>query len=518
MEMTRCSGILLHITSLPGRYGIGDLGSEAYRFVDYLHSCKQRIWQILPLGPTGFGDSPYQSFSAFAGNPLVISPDKLLEDGSLLDADLATLPAFSEKETEFHILAPWKMGLLRKAARRFSQQATTETQEEFWQFCRHNSYWLDDYALFMAFKRVFEGREWYLWDPEIVSRQSQALSTWKEQLAEETFLHRYIQFQFARQWKSLREYAHSKDVSFFGDLPIFVSSDSADVWARQELFCLDAQGRPTLVSGVPPDYFSETGQLWGNPIYRWDRMRENNYEWWIQRFRQVFENSDYARIDHFRGFEAYWEIPAGEKTAVNGRWVKCPGDELFQRVQQVLGRLPIIAENLGLITREVEEMRERFGFPGMAVEQFAFGGLDPACCHLPHNYLRQQVVYTGTHDNDTTQGWWHSLHSQDPRRSESEMEKERNFALRYLAPGDSDIHWAAIRSLVRSAASWAIIPLQDVLGLGSEARMNQPSTPSGNWRWRVTENQLTREAADRLAEMAWLYGRDNRNRPVSPNR
>jgi 4-alpha-glucanotransferase len=513
MDMTRCSGILLHITSLPGRYGIGDLGPEAYRFVDYLQSCGQRIWQILPLGPTGFGDSPYQSFSAFAGNPMLISPDKLLEDGSLLDADLAVLPTFSENETEFHRLAPWKMGLLRRAARRFAQQANPDYKEELQRFCQENRFWLDDYALFMAFKRVYEGREWYLWDRETAFRQPQALSSWKQQLTEEIFLHQFIQFQFFRQWRSLQEYAHRKDVSFFGDLPIFVSGDSADVWAQQELFCLDAQGRPALVSGVPPDYFSETGQLWGNPQYCWEKMRENNYQWWIQRFRKVLETADYVRVDHFRGFEAYWEIPAAEKTAVHGRWVKCPGDEMFHRVQQVLGRLPIIAENLGLITPEVEALRERFGFPGMAVLQFAFGGADPTCCHLPHNYRPQQVVYTGTHDNDTTQGWWRSLHQADMRRGEADIEKERSFAVRYLTSGEPDIHWTAIRSIARSVASWMIVPLQDVLGLGDEARMNQPSTPSGNWRWRVTSQQLTQEAADKLREIARLYGRDNRNRP-----
>jgi 4-alpha-glucanotransferase len=508
MEMTRCSGILAHIPSLPSRFGIGGTGAETYRFIDYLASGQQKLWQILPLGPTGFGDSPYQSFSAFAGNPFLVCPEKLVEEGYLSTLDLLSVPDFSNERVDFAQVFPWKMSLFRKAAQLFQKQATETQSSAFRSFCESNSFWLDDFALFMALKRVFGGREWCLWDKDIATRQPKAMGEWKGRLASEITLHKFIQFEFFRQWKLLKKYAEDHGVSIFGDVPIFLSADSSDVWAHPELFYLDESGHPTVVAGVPPDYFSETGQLWGNPLYRWEIMKQTGYSWWVKRFQKTLELFDFIRIDHFRGFEAYWEIPAGEKTAVQGRWVKGPGMELFEKVQQALGPLPIIAENLGLITPEVEILRRQCGFPGMAVLQFAFSGSDSQNPHLPHNYHRRLVAYTGTHDNDTTRGWWESLHCEDQRRTKADRLEEIDFLCCYLTyHPDENIHWTLIRAVESSVADWAVIPLQDVLGLGSEARMNQPATASGNWYWRVAREKLTPEVADVLKKITTLYGR-----------
>ncbi len=508
MKMIRSSGILAHVTSLPSRFGIGGTGTESYRFIDFLASGKQKLWQILPLGPTGFGDSPYQSFSAFAGNPLLICPEKLVEEGYLNDCDLLPLPDFSPDRVDFAMVLPWKMALFRKAAKRFQSLATEQQQAAYASYCESNAFWLEDYALFMSLKRVFGGRQWALWEKNISRRKPEALEDWTKRLDGEIRLHRFIQFEFSRQWKLLRQYALDQEVELFGDIPIFVAADSSDVWAHPELFHLDESGNPTVVAGVPPDYFSETGQLWGNPLYHWDEVRKTGYHWWIQRIRKALELVDYIRIDHFRGFEAYWEIPAEEKTAVNGRWVQGPGSELFDYAQRALGDLPIVAENLGLITPEVEKLLQKCGFPGMAVLQFAFAGADPLCSHLPHNFSRKLVAYTGTHDNDTTQGWWQSLHQEDLRRPSKDQTREMEFLCRYLACQPAgDIHSILIRAVESSVADWAILPLQDILGLGAEARMNQPATSSGNWKWRARQEQLSDDVAERLKSITLLYGR-----------
>jgi 4-alpha-glucanotransferase len=491
VNFPRASGILLHPTSLPGRFGIGDLGSTAYRFVDFLAASGQRLWQILPLGPTGYGDSPYQCFSAFAGNHLLISPEKLAEEGLLTPADLENVLPFPEGEVDYGPVIEFKMPLLRRSFANFTPQ------DDFAAFCEKNDWWLTDYALFMALKEVHDGIAWDGWRRDIAMRLSAAAVTrWREELADSILFHEYLQYQFSRQWSALKRYANEHGISIIGDIPIFVAHDSADVWTNQELFYLDEKGQPTLVAGVPPDYFSATGQLWGNPLYRWEKMAQTGYAWWVERFRAMLDAVDLIRLDHFRGFEAYWEVPATEDTAANGRWVKGPGADLFDAVNRALGRLPIIAEDRGVITPEVEALRDQFNFPGMKILQFAFGG-GGSHLDLPHNYIRNCVVYTGTHDNDTTVGWF----------TGSGTPAERAFALKYIGSDGRQIHWHFIRLALSSVADMAIIPLQDLMGLGSEARMNYPSRASGNWRWRYTPAMLTPEIGQRLAEMTAVYGR-----------
>jgi len=506
----RRSGILLHPTSLPGRYGIGELGPEAHRFADFLADAGQRLWQVLPLGPTGYGDSPYQCFSAFAGNPLLVSLEGVVADGWLSPLDFEDAPAFPRDSVDYDAVAAFKLPLLDRAFRRFEAEADAAEPEAFESFRKTNASWLDDYALYMAVKEAHGGTEWTEWDRAIARRQPAALTRWRKEQAAAIRARSFGQYLFSVQWQRLKDHCRARDVAIMGDIPIFVARDSADVWAHPKLFQLEEDGRPSSVAGVPPDYFSATGQLWGNPVYDWDEMERTGYAWWIERFRATLRLVDLVRLDHFRGFEAYWDVPAGEETAVNGRWVKAPGAALFEALRAALGELPIVAENLGVITPEVEALRERFGFPGMAILQFAFGRDPEAAQFQPHNYPRNRVVYTGTHDNDTTMGWWTSSGQGDSTRTDDEVRDEHERALAYLDAEGREVHWAFIRAALASVADTAIVPLQDVLGLGSEARMNLPGRPSGNWRWRFTDGALTDEIRDRLRKLAELYGRTRR--------
>jgi 4-alpha-glucanotransferase len=510
-KFPRSSGILLHPTSLPAAYGIGDFGPAAYAFADWLSAAGQKIWQVLPLGPTGYGDSPYQCFSAFAGNPLLISPEKLVEAGYLSSSDVASAPAFPEETVEFETVIPFKYGLLELAAHAFEQRASQQEREAYSTFCRANAWWLDDYALFMALKKAHGGEAvWTRWQPDIAARRPEAVERWSRELAPDIETQRYWQFEFFRQWGALKQYCRERGILMMGDVPIYVAHDSADVWSHPELFHLDEKGDPAVVAGVPPDYFSATGQLWGNPIYRWDRLAGTGYAWWIDRLRASLSLVDIVRLDHFRGFEAYWEVPAGEKTAIHGRWVKGPGADLLEAAHNALGDLPIVAENLGVITPEVEAIRNRFDLPGMSILQFAFGNDPQAPDFQPHNYPRNLVAYTGTHDNDTTVGWWTSTGEGDSTRTPEDIRKERDFARLYLGGDLQEINWVFIRTILASVADTALAPVQDVLGLGSEARMNLPGTSKGNWRWRFRPGALTDSMARRLHALTASYGRGSR--------
>jgi 4-alpha-glucanotransferase len=507
MSFPRASGVLLHPTSLPGRYGIGDLGPAAFEFIDMLASARQRVWQVLPLGPTGYGDSPYQCFSAFAGNPLLISPERLIEDGWLTAAD-AGRPLPDSAAVDFPAVIAHRRMLWPRVFARFEASGSSAMRDRFGRFCATHAHWLNDYALFMAVKDAHEQRPWTQWSPAIARREPAAIAEWSAQSAREIRTHQLTQFLFFDQWRHVRDVCRARGLDIMGDLPIFVAHDSADVWARRELFKLDANGEPTVLTGVPPDYFSASGQLWGNPHYHWDALRQTGYGWWIERFRSLLALVDRIRIDHFRGFEASWEVPAGATTAVDGKWANGPGASLFDAVQQALGlaQLPFVAENLGVITPEVESLRQRFGLPGMAILQFAFGTDPQAPTFKPHNYARNLAVYTGTHDNDTTVGWWtgdigHST------RSVAEIEDEHEHTRRYLGVADADIHWAFIRAVMGSVADTAIVPAQDLLGLGSEARFNRPGVAGGNWRWRLKPGQLTPDVLQRLGAMADTYDR-----------
>jgi len=507
MSFPRASGILLHPTSLPGKYGIGDLGPAAYGFVDFLAASGQRLWQVLPLGPTGYGDSPYQCFSAFAGNPLLVSLESLVEDGLLAADDLEPAPDFPRDRVDYGPVIEFKQALLWQAYDHFKAHAPNGMSAEFESFAAPAREWLDDYAAFRSIKDAHRGVEWTKWDPHLRGREKQALWFWGENHRREIEGHEFFQYLFFKQWLRLARYAHDRGLKIVGDLPIFVAHDSADVWAHPELFHLDSEGRPTAVAGVPPDYFSETGQLWGNPLYRWDAMAETGYQWWIERIRATLAQVDIVRLDHFRGFEQYWEVPGGEKTAINGHWAQGPGAAFFEAVGQALGELPIIAEDLGFITPEVKALRDRFGFPGMRILQFAFGTDPQAGDFKPHNFTHNTVVYTGTHDNDTTVGWFTSAGTGDSTRTAAEVREERESVLKYLGTDGHEIHWDFIRLALSSVADTAIIPLQDVLGLGSEARMNIPARESGNWGWRYRPGVLTDALSQRLVEMVDLYGR-----------
>jgi 4-alpha-glucanotransferase len=439
----------------------------------------------------------------------LVSLEKLVADGDLSPGDLAgDLPPFSNRQVDFGWVVQHRLPLLKQAARNFLAAASATRREAFQTFCRQNAAWLDNYALFMALKEAHGGEAvWNKWERDIATRQPEALARWEAVLTGPIDTQKYVQYQFFKQWSELKAYCHERGIQMMGDIPIFVAHDSADVWAHPELFQLDADGNPSVQAGVPPDYFSATGQLWGNPLYRWEVMAETGYAWWIERFRSSLSLVDIVRLDHFRGFEAYWEVPGNEKTAINGRWVKAPGGELLEAVQKTLGDLPIVAETLGVITPEVERLRDRFGFPGMGILQFAFGTDPQAIGFRPHNYRRHFVVYTGTHDNDTTLGWWTSSGAGDNTRTAEEVRAERKFALAYLGTDGHEMNWVFIRAILASVAEVAIIPLQDVLGLGNEARMNLPGTSSGNWRWRFTADQLTPEIGARLREMTVIYDR-----------
>lgn len=508
MSVLRASGILLHPTSLPGAGGIGDLGQAAYAFVDFLAETGQSLWQVLPLGPTGYGDSPYQCFSAFAGNPLLISLETLVEEGWLTAEDLAEAPAFHAERVDYGPVIEFKNRLLWQAHDNFKAKATETDKAAYLAFVERSKSWLEDYAMFRALKDEHGGAEWTKWEPYLRQRENQALHFFRENHAAQISGQRFFQYCFFKQWKRLAEYAASKDIKLIGDVPIFVAHDSADVWAHPELFYLDDAGHPTKVAGVPPDYFSETGQLWGNPLYRWDLMHRNGYHWWIERIRATLAQVDLVRLDHFRGFEKYWAVPAGETTAINGQWEEGPGAALFDAIQNAFdGELPLIAEDLGFITPAVHQLREAFDLPGMRILQFAFGTDPQADEFKPYNYPRNCVVYTGTHDNDTAIGWF-TAGVGDSTRSQAEVQEERDFVLQYLGTDGHEIHWDLIRLALASAANTAIIPLQDVLGCGSEARMNVPARESGNWGWRYQAEQLTPEIRQRLKELTNIYGRD----------
>ena len=492
---TRSAGVLLHPTSLPGPYGIGDLGPAAYGWIDTLTRARQTWWQILPLGPTGAGNSPYQSYSAFAGNPDLISPDQLVRDGLIRRDDIGGV-ALPEGRVDYAAAAAFKHNVLRRAWDNFRAGSARLLREDFETFCQDRRDWLDDYALFTALKEARGGAAWPTWPRELLRHggDSKVLESARQELSAEIGLHQFGQFLFFRQWNALHTYARSRGIRLIGDVPIFVSPDSADVWARPQMFHLDAAMRPTAVAGVPPDYFSPTGQLWGNPLYNWEVMAQDRYVWWVARLRGTLALVDRVRLDHFRGFAAAWHVPASEKTAKNGTWVPGPGAALFEQLNESLGGLPLIAEDLGDITADVYELRDRFQLPGMKVLQFAFD--EPSNPFLPHCFTTNCVAYTGTHDNDTTRSWFARLSDQ-----------ERWFLGRYLGRGGEDIAWTLIRLAWASVADIAIAPAQDILDLGGEARMNTPGQAEGNWRWRMMPGQFNEHVASRLADLTDVYWR-----------
>ena len=507
MNFPRASGVLLHPTSLPGPFGLGEIGPHARQFADALVEMKQSLWQVLPIGPTGYADSPYQSLSTFAGNPMLISFDLLAREGLVTRSRLASFPEFPRGHVDFGPVILARTAVLQTACRAFDSRAAKSKKKAFETFCEKQAHWLDDFALFFALKQAHELKPWTEWAPELAAREPSAL---KAAARKFQTLIRHVkveQFLFADQWSRLRKYCHKRGIQIVGDIPIFVAHDSADVWSHPELYYLDERGFPTIVSGVPPDYFSATGQLWGNPLYRWDVHRQTGYAWWVARMKHIFDLVDIVRIDHFRGFEAYWEIPGHEKTAINGRWVPGPGADLFNVLHEKLGRLPIIAEDLGVITPAVEHLRDQFQFPGMRILQFAFGNDAKAADYRPESYPPNCVVYSGTHDNDTTVGWFRSEPGKNSTRSPEDIAKERRAILDYLKTDGHEIHWDLIGLAQRSRANTVAFPLQDLLGLDSSARMNVPGTCGENWKWRFTWEQLTPEIRQRLREMTLAAGR-----------
>ena len=494
MRFPRRAGVLLHPTSLPGRFGIGDLGPPAYRWVDALVHAKQTLWQVLPLGPTGFGDSPYQCFSAMAGNPYLVSPERLVEDGLLDASDLERMPEFPEGLVDFGPVINSKLAMLESAWARF-KGGRSKLAGEFEKFREAHAHWLDDYALFMALKSEHEGRAWPSWAPALARREPSALADARRQLGDAVEAQKFRQFLFFHQWSAVRAYANERGIQIIGDVPIFVAHDSADVWAHRDLFKLDKRGHPTVVAGVPPDYFSPTGQLWGNPIYRWELHEQSGYAWWIERIRATFEVVDLVRLDHFRGFEAHYEVAADAPTAEQGIWVKGPGGSLFEALLGSFGELPILAEDLGLITEAVVALREAYDLPGMKIMQFGFS---TGASHefLPHNFPKHCIAYTGSHDNEPARAWFAAA-----------KENERHYARRYLGCDDAGFTWALIRAAMASVSHTAIVQLQDMLELGEDARMNLPGRPAGNWAWRFRWEQLEGWRLERMAEWAGVYGR-----------
>ncbi|NLT94633.1 MAG: 4-alpha-glucanotransferase [Clostridia bacterium] len=498
MELEKGSGVLLHPTSLPGDYGIGDLGPEAYNFVDFLQSSGQKYWQVLPLNPPGFGGSPYQPFSAFAGNHLLISPDKLIQEGLLETKDVEIVLVYDPNRIDFNKVTIYKDKLFRRAFKRFRPDRC----ERYQIFERNNILWLDNYALFMALKNRFQGSGWIEWDSLIAKREEKTLINLRELLRDEINYQKFLQFMFFTQWLELKEYSNAKGIKIIGDIPIFVSYDSSDVWANPHLFSLDQDGRPLTVAGVPPDYFSKTGQLWGNPHYDWARMEQDGYQWWRERFVTTLRLVDLVRLDHFRGFEAYWAIPFGEKTAVNGRWEKGPGENFFATMEKNLGKMPIIVEDLGIITPEVEQLKEKFGFPGMKILQFVLEDTTREWV-LPLNFDFNSVVYTGTHDNDTILGWY-KKHKEENGQVLRLLENNLGISPHM---GGEEICWRFIEIALQANAVLTIIPLQDILCLDSWARMNYPGTLGNNWNWRFKREDLTKEIETRLARLVQIYGR-----------
>ena len=493
----RSSGILFHPTSLPGKYGIGTLGKEAYAFIDFLKKSRQKLWQIFPLGATGYGDSPYQSFSSFAGNPYLIDFDLLIEAHLLSEEDLRDV-FFGDNEEyiDYGAIYNQKYPLLRKAYENFKSSDNHEMRENLEHFKRENASWLNDYSLYISLKNHFNGLPWNEWAHDIKNREHGAMEHYKNELADDIEYHNFIQFLFFKQWGDVKRYANENGIKIIGDIPIFVAADSSDAWANPEIFLFDEERKPVKVAGVPPDYFSATGQLWGNPLYNWQKLKETNYSWWVERVRANLSTCDIIRIDHFRGFEAYWAVPYGDDTAINGQWEPGPGIDLFNAIKSQLGELPIIAEDLGLMTQGVIDLREATTFPGMKILGFAFDSGEEND-YLPHTYTKNCVVYTGTHDNDTLIGWFQKA-----------KEEDRQFARDYLnSRSDDEIHWDAIRGAWSSVANMAISPVQDFLGLGSEARINTPGVAAGNWQWRLRHGVLTDELAERIAKLTRVYSR-----------
>lgn len=501
MPLMRSSGVLLHPTCFPGRFGIGELGSEAHQFIEFLVQSGQQYWQVLPLGPTGYGNSPYASYSSMAGNPLLISLEELRDRKLLEESDFASFNGLWVDCVDFDRVHALKVPLWRKACEAFKHQEAE--QREFAEFCTKKAFWLEDYALFMALKDENGGKSWYEWEPELMQFKPDAIEAAQIRLRDEIYFQKFLQYEFFRQWIALKEHANENGVQIIGDIPIYVAHDSADVWANSQNFRLDPEtGHPELMAGVPPDYFSATGQLWGNPIYDWDYLESTDFKWWVQRFEAMLDLVDWIRIDHFRGFEAYWAVPQGEETAMNGNWVEAPGDKFFQVLNQKLGKLPILAEDLGVITPEVEALRDKFEFPGMKIVHFAFGS-DPGNPYLPFNYPRNCIVYTGTHDNDTTIGWYEKL-----------SDYERANLWNYMGCiGQQGIHWDLIRVAMSSVAVLSILPMQDLMALGSESRMNTPGLAEGNWGWRYRSDMLTSEIRDRFASLTHLFGRAPQHKP-----
>ena len=504
MPFARATGILLHPSSLPSRGGIGDFGPAAYEFVDFLSAAQQGLWQVLPLGPLGYGNSPYSSTSAFAGNPLLISLERLAQHGWIDQARVANLPE-ANGPLEFEKVFFSKMPLLAEAARRFSKSAQGNARARFERFCNENKDWLDDFVLFDALRAHYKLANWNEWPKDVAFREPAALDRITKEMADELAWRSALQFAFAEQWHALRQHCARRSVRVVGDIAIFVNYDSADVWTHPELFRLDQRRDPEVVSGVPPDFFSETGQRWGNPLYRWDVMKQQGYAWWVDRLRAVTGQCDYIRLDHFRGFEQFWEIDASEPTAINGRWVDGPKDDLFASVREALGGLPFFAEDLGYITPEVHALRKRLHMPGMAVLQFGFGDKG-AHMYLPQQLTPETVIYTGTHDNDTLVGWW---------KSGATKQEKRN-AETYFGKCIDGIHWSFIRAAQSSVANLSVIPMQDFLGLGSEARMNMPSQRGGNWRWRLQPGMLTAELAQKMAVLSEVTDRSPESLPELP--
>jgi len=529
--MNRRSGVIAHPSSFPSPYGIGDLGAGAYEFVDFLHKAKQNLWQILPLGPTGYGDSPYQSFSTFAGNHYLISPDLLVEEGLLTEDDVKEPPHFDPLYIDYGQMIEYKMSLFYKAFKRFA----AKKPKSYEKFCNNQKAWLVDYALFVALKKHFiqersneidspglklytaenesflteeqakdyyYGAIWTSWPVDIAGRETSAIAKYTKLLADEIEFQKFLQYEFFTQWQDLRKYANKNKIKIVGDVPIFVAMDSSDVWSEPDLFQLDKAGNPKVVAGVPPDYFSETGQLWGNPLYNWANHKKQGYEWWTRRMASLLALVDIIRIDHFIGFCTYWAVPYGEETAINGKWIKGPGKPLFTAISKKLGELPVIAEDLGVITESVKELRDALGFPGMAILHFAFtpDGTNP---YIPHNLGSNTVVYTGTHDNDTSYGWYRSA-----------PEDERDYYHRYMNVSGEAVPWDLIRLAWSSVAKYAITTIQDILSLGTEARMNTPGLPTGNWCFRYTKDSLTNELADRLAYLTQLFNRTEKTKKI----
>ena len=505
MTFERNAGILLHPTSLPGKYGIGDLGDDAYKFIDFLEKAGQKLWQVFPLSPTGYGDSPYQCFSAFAGNPNLISPDKLKGNGLLNEDDLKNIPDHDPVQIDYGEIIEYKKSLLKQAFINFKLNLN-KFEKDFDKFCNENKAWLDDFAFFMAAKEAHDGIVWKDWDKGLVYRDNKALDEWNKKLSDDIFYQKFVQFEFFNQWLAVKHYANLKGIRIIGDMPIFIAYDSADLWANKELFTVDEEGNLETVAGVPPDYFSETGQLWGNPLYRWKVMEKDDFHWWRNRFANLFKMVDIVRIDHFRGFEAYWEIPGDAETAINGRWVKAPGDKLFKSIKKHLGNIAILAEDLGVITPEVEKLRDDFNFPGMKILQFAFG-TDMETKFLPHNFIPNCVVLTGAHDNDTTRAYFE-------KAKEDKNSDIYEHCQKYLNYFGDDIVYELIRLAYASVANIVIVPLQDTLNLGGEARMNFPGKLGGNWMWRFTWDQIYDDLHLKYYGLTQLYERPPKPKKV----